>query len=311
MEEMRKVYTNTLIQLAEKDKNIVILDADLSVANGTKGFYDRFPERSFNIGAGEANMVGIAAGLSTVGKIPFASTFACFASRRVYDQFFLSCNFSKLNVKLTGTDPGITATNNGGTHMAFEDIGLMRMIPDVVILEPSDNISLKALLPQAAYHQGSTYMRIDRKSSPVFYDEQEEFELGKGKVIREGTDLTIIAAGIIMVPEAQKAAVMLAEEGISVALIDMHTIKPLDRDLVLDYAAKTGLMITCENHQVIGGLGSAVAEVLSEHMPTPLKRIGVNGLFGQVGDLSFLKQQFGMNADHIFATCKEAIRRRK
>lgn len=308
---MRKVYTNTLIDLAKKDKNIVILDADLSVANGTKGFYEQFPERSFNIGAGEANMVGIAAGLSTVGKIPFASTFACFASRRVYDQFFLSCNFSKLNVKLTGTDPGITATNNGGTHMAFEDIGVMRIIPDIVILEPSDNISLRALLPQVAYHSGSSYMRIDRKSSPVFYDEQESFELGKGKVVQDGTDLTIIAAGIIMVPEAQKAASMLAEEGVSAAVIDMHTIKPIDRDLILDYAEKTGLMITCENHQVIGGLGSAVAEVLSEQMPTPLRRIGVDGVFGQVGDLSFLKQHFGMNADHIYATCTDALKRWK
>jgi transketolase len=311
MEEMRKVYTNTLVDLAKKDTNIVILDADLSVANGTKAFYEQFPERSFNIGAGEANMVGIAAGLSTVGKIPFASTFACFASRRVYDQFFLSCNFAKLNVKLTGTDPGITATNNGGTHMAFEDIGLMRMIPDIVILEPSDNISLRALLPQAAYHNGSTYMRIDRKSSPVFYNEHENFELGKGKVVQDGTDLTIVAAGIIMVPEAQKAASKLEEAGVSAAVIDMHTIKPLDKGLILEYAAKTRLMITCENHQIIGGLGSAVAEVLSESMPTPLQRVGVNGVFGQVGDLSFLKQHFGMNADHIFTVCRDAIQRWK
>lgn len=310
-DEMRKVYANTLIELAEKDERIFVLDADLMIANGTKGFYDKFPKRSFDIGAAEANMIGIAAGLSTLGKIPFASTFACFASRRVFDQFFLSANYARLNVKLTGTDPGITATSNGGTHMAFEDLALMRVIPDITILEPSDNISLNALLPQLAFKKGCAYIRIDRKSMPVIYEEGEQFELGKAKVIHDGNDLTIIASGIILVPEALRAAKQLKEEGISAAVIDMHTIKPIDSDTILKYAAKTDCIVTCENHQVVGGLGSAVAEVLGENLPTPMKRIGVDGRFGQVGNLDYLKKEYGMTAEKIIAVSKDLLSKKR
>lgn len=309
-EQMRKVYANILVELAKKDENIVVLDADLMVANGTKPFYEAFPERAFEVGVAEANMVGIAAGLSAAGKIPFASSFTCFAGRRVFDQFFLSCNYARLNVKLTGTDPGVTATDNGGTHMAFEDLALMRVIPDITIVAPCDNVSLAALLPQVAYQKGCAYIRIDRKSSPVLYDENESFELGKAKVIQDGDDLTIIASGIVMVPEAIGAAEKLKKEGISAAVIDMHTIKPIDSETILEYAAKTGLIVTCENHQIIGGLGSAVAEVLSEGLPTLMKRIGVNGLFGQVGSLDYLKEAYGLTANSICGASKEALKRK-
>jgi transketolase len=309
-QQMRKVYTGTLIELAKADERIIVLDADLITANGTKGFYEAFPDRAFNIGAAEANMVGIAAGLSSVGKIPFASTFACFASRRVYDQFFLSCNYARLNVKLTGTDPGIAATNNGGTHMAFEDLGVMRIIPDIVIIEPSDNVSLRALLPQVAHHEGCAYIRIDRKSSPVLYPETETFELGKAKVLRDGSDITIIAAGIFLVPEAIKAAETLGKEGISAAVIDLHTLKPLDEETICAYAEKTGIVVTCENHQVIGGVGSAVAELLGNKRPTRVLRIGAQGLFGQVGDVPFLKNFYGMTAENIIRTARDALKKK-
>ncbi|MBN2325005.1 MAG: transketolase family protein [Spirochaetes bacterium] len=308
-QEMRKVYGSTLVELAKKDANIVVLDADLMVANGTGVFYEEFPNRAFEIGAAEANMMGIAAGLSTLGKIPFASTFACFASRRVFDQFFLSCNYARLNVKLTGTDPGITAASNGGTHMAFEDLALMRVIPDITIVEPSDNVSLAALLPQIAYREGCAYIRIDRRSTQVLYAGDESVTLGKIHVVKEGDDLTIIACGIVLVPEAIRAAELLQREGISAAVLDMHTIKPVDIETILQYAAKTGMIVTCENHQIIGGLGSAVAEVLSEKLPTPLKRIGVDGEFGQVGSVEYLKNAYGMNAESICAACKEALKR--
>jgi len=299
MKEMRVVFTETLIELAKKDERIVLLEADLMTANGTVAFKGAFPDRIINVGVAEANMVGVAAGLSASGRIPFASTFACFAARRAYDQFFISANYARQNVKLIGTDPGITAALNGGTHMPFEDVGLMRNIPGCVVFEPADCASLKGLLPQAANHKGSTYMRLNRKGSPVVYQEGETFELGKGKVIADGTDLTIIASGSIAVPEAVKTREILEEKGISTALIDMHTIKPIDRDLVVEYAQKTGKIVTVENHQVINGLGSAVAEVLVEECPVPMKRLGVQEKFGQVGDVEFLKKAYGLDFESI------------
>ncbi len=302
--DMRDVYTDTLIEMAEKDSNIVILEADLMRATGSDPFRERFPERTFNVGVAEANMVSIASGLSAAGKIPFPASFGCFAARRTFDQFFLSANYARLNVKLIGTDPGVSAAYNGGTHMPFEDIGIMRIIPGLVVFEPADPVSLKKLLYKSAYHKGCTYMRLQRKGMDTIYDENEEFELGKGKVLKEGNDLTIIASGYIMVPEALKAAELLEQKGVSSTVIDMHTIKPIDAELVLKYAEKTGAVVTCENHQIINGLGSAVAEVLSENLPTPLKRIGINDEFGEVGTLDYLKTRFALNA---FDISKEAL----
>jgi transketolase len=297
--DMRDVYAQTLVDLAENDDRICVLEADLMNATGTKVFKQRFPERMFNVGVAEANMVGVASGLSAEGKIPFAASFGTFASRRTFDQFFLSANYAQLNVKLVGTDPGITAQFNGGTHMPFEDIGMMRLIPNLVIIEPSDLVSCEALIRAAAAHQGSMYIRMHRKGSNTIYDENEQFELGKGKVLVDGTDVTLIAAGFVMVPEALKAAEILKKEGISAAVIDMHTIKPLDNELVLAYAKKTGAIVTCENHQVTGGLGGAVAELLTAEYPALLGRIGAQDMFGQVGTQDYLIKAYEMTAEDI------------
>jgi len=308
--EMRAVYAQTLIELAEKDERIVVLEADLMKASGTTVFKNKFPERAFNMGVAEANMVGVAAGLSAGGKIPFADTFACFAARRAYDQFFISGNYARLNVKLVGTDPGISSEYNGGTHMPFEDMGIMRNIPKLVVFEPSDPVSLKKLVKESAYHQGCTYMRLHRKPVAVIYPEDEEFELGKGKVLKDGTDVTLIATGAIMVAEALKAWETLREEGISAAVIDMHTIKPVDKELILAYARKTGGIVTCENHQQINGLGSAVAETLVENYPILMNRIGVQDEFGEVGKTDYLLERYQLSAGYIAAAAKANLNER-
>jgi len=309
--EMRAVYAQTLIELAEKDERIVVLEADLMKASGTTVFKNRFPERAFNMGVAEANMVGVAAGLSAGGKIPFAATFACFAARRTYDQFFISGNYARLNVKLVGTDPGISSEYNGGTHMPFEDMGIMRNIPKLIVFEPSDPVSLRELVKKSAYHQGCTYMRLHRKPVTVIYPEDEKFELGKGKVLKDGTDVTLIATGVIMVSEALKACEMLKEEGISAAVIDMHTIKPVDTELILHYARKTGGIVTCENHQRVNGLGSAVAETLVENYPILMNRIGVQDEFGEVGKTDYLLERYQLSAGYIVSAAKENIQERK
>lgn len=309
-QEMRGVFTQTLIELAAADPRIVLLDADLMRAHGTYPFRDRFPDRTFNIGVAEANMVSIAAGLSATGKIPFAMTFACFAARRAFDQFFISGNYARRNVKLIGSDPGISALLNGGTHMAFEDMGLMRTIPGLTVFEPSDGVSLAKLVGESARHQGCTYMRLHRKAVPDLYPEDAVFALGKGNVLRDGADITLIATGAVMVPEALGAAALLQQQGISAAVIDMHTIKPLDAELVLAYARKTGAIVTCENHQIINGLGSAVAETLAEQCPTRLKRVGINDEFGEVGDMAYLLNRFGLAARHISQEAVTLLKRK-
>ncbi|TFG62655.1 MAG: transketolase family protein [Spirochaetales bacterium] len=299
VKSMREAYGDVLIELAEEDDRIVVVDADLSGANGTRAFARKFPGRHINVGVAESNMVGIAAGLSAAGKIPFASSFAVFASRRVFDQFFISANYAGLNVKLTGSDPGISALYNGGTHQCFEDMGIMRTVPGLVVFEPCDNVSLRGLVREAAAHQGCTYMRLHRKDGNLVYPEGETFALGRAKILADGTDAAIICAGFLIVPECVKAAAILKGRGISAAVIDMHTLKPLDKDTVLKYAEKTGAIVTCENHQILNGLGSAVAEVLSENLPTFLKRLGVNDEFGEVGDQEYLMHRFGFTAAQI------------
>jgi transketolase len=306
--EMRAVYCQTLIDLARKNDKIMILEADLMKASGTVPFKELFPQRTVDVGVAEANMIGVAAGLSNVGKIPFPATFACFASRRVFDQFFISANYAGLNVKLTGTDPGISAAFNGGTHMPFEDVGLMRMIPGLTIYEPCDPVELKALLIQSAEHDGCTYLRLHRKGSNTIYSETEKFELGKGKILKDGNDLTIVASGYILIPEALKAAELLQKDGISAAVIDMHTIKPLDESLMLSYAIKTGHIITAENHQVAGGLGAAIANYLSTVHPTPMYMVGIHDEFGQVGTMDYLQQYYKLTADEITKQAKKLLK---
>jgi len=300
MKEMREMFADTLIEIGEKNQKLVLLEADLMNANGTKKFQDRFPSRVVNAGVAEANMVGMAAGLSAMGFIPVASTFACFASRRAYDQFFISGNYARRNIKLVGSDPGVLAALNGGTHMAFEDIALMRTIPDIVVCDPCDGASMIALVEQLIDHKGCTYMRLNRKSSTAVYDENDrDFTLGKGRLLKDGEDVTLVASGVVLVEEALKAADIFESQGVSAAVIDMHTIKPLDSDLIIKYAKKTGKIITCENHQVINGLGSAVAEVLVGLDGIQFFRIGVQGVFGQVGSVDYLKRAYGMTAESI------------
>ncbi len=305
--EMRTVFTRELIAMAEADERIVLLDADLMRAHGTFPFRDKFPQRTFDMGVAEAGMVSTAAGLSSEGFIPFAMSFACFASRRAYNQFFVSANYARLNVKLVGSDPGISALLNGGLHMAFEDMGLMRNIPGCVVFEPADGVSLRALMLKSAEYKGSTYMRLHRKAVPDIYDGNETFELGRGMELVEGGDVSIIAAGPIMIPNAVEAARILRKDGISAGVMDMHTIKPLDEQLVLKTVRKTGAVLTCENHQIVNGLGSAVAELLSEQYPLPMKRLGIRDEFGVVGDLEFLVERFGLSARHIVMAAKELL----
>lgn len=305
--EMRAVYCDTLIELAEADDRIMVVEADLMKANGTMRFKERFPGRAVDVGVAEANLVGVASGLSAAGKIPFAATFGCFASRRAFDQFFLSANYARLNVKLVGTDPGVTAAFNGGTHMPFEDVGLMRMVPGLTIFEPADPVSLRALMKQSASMWGCTYMRLPRKSVEPIYEEGEEFTLGKGKLLFDGDDVTIIAMGGLLVGEAIKAHEMLAEEGIDAALIDMHTVKPLDEELVLHHARKSGAVVTAENHQIAGGLGAAVANCLSCACPTPMRMVGIRDEFGQVGTQAWLQQHYRLTADEIVTQVKDVL----
>ncbi len=297
--EMRAVYCETLIDLAKKDDRIMVVEADLMKASGTTGFQDIYPDRAIDVGVAEANMVGVSSGLSAAGKIPFAATFGCFASRRVYDQFFISANYAQLNVKLVGTDPGITAAFNGGTHMPFEDLGLMKLIPNLTVFEPSDPVSLESLLRQSAEHQGCTYMRLHRKEIAPIYGKDETFVLGKGNVLKDGDDVTIIAIGAILVPEAIKAAELLKDKGVSAAVIDMHTLKPLDEELVLKYAKKTGAIVTAENHQVSGGLGASVASFLAKAHPTKMAMVGIQDEFGQVGTQAWLQEHYKLTADEI------------
>ncbi len=295
--EMRAVYNDTLMELAAENPNIVVVEADLMRATGTTPFLKAYPGRAVNVGVAEANLVGVASGLSSTGKIPFAATFACFASRRAYDQFFLSANYARLNVKLVGTDPGVLAAFNGGTHMPFEDLALMRVIPGLTVVEPSDPVSLRALVRLAAAHYGCLYIRLVRKAVANLYPADEVFAFGKAKLLREGKDVLLVALGALMVGEALKAADLLQQKGISAAVIDALSLKPLDGELIGAWARTCGKVVTMENHQAIGGLGSAVAEHLMEAgIAVKFARQGVKDLFGEVGTQDYLQSRFQLTA---------------
>jgi transketolase len=298
--EMRAAYAETLIDLARENPKIVILEADLMRATGTGAFAKAFPERAFNAGVAEANMVAVAAGLASEGKIPFAATFGCFASRRAFDQFFLSANYARLNVKLAGTDPGITAAYNGGTHMPFEDLGLMRTVPGLTIVEPSDPASCAAFVRLAAAMYGCVYMRLPRKAAPFLYPAGEGFAFGKAKRLREGKDLVFVTLGALTAGEALKAADLLAAEGIAAGVLDTLTLKPIDQDALLAAARETGKVISAENHQIMGGLGSAVAEVLAENgFGGSFARVGIRDEFGEVGTQDYLAKRYGLTAEDL------------
>jgi transketolase len=307
---MRDAYCATLLELVSKNDKIVVLDSDLMSSMGMAPFLAKHPEKTFNVGVQEANMIGVAAGLSATGLIPFAHTFGPFASRRCYDQIFLSVGYSKLNVRIVGSDPGITAAFNGGTHMPFEDLGILRNIPNITILEPVDTVMLKDMLVQTAEMYGLIYIRLLRKNAVKIYEEGSTFEIGKGVTLREGTDVTIISTGI-MVKESLDAAEILASEGISARVINIFTLKPIDKELIIKSAMETGAIVTAENHSIINALGSAVAEVLAENIPVPLERVGVKDLFGEVGPVAYLRERFELTAEEIVLKAKKAIARKK
>lgn len=306
---MKDHYAKALTDLGTRDSRVVTVEADCSNTIGTAVFAKQYPDRSINVGIAEGNAVGVAAGLSATGFVPFFHTFAAFASRRVYDQAFISCAYAGLNVKIVGADPGITAAHNGGTHMPFEDAGIMRNIPGAVVIEPTDAVMLRAILPQIADHYGLVYMRTSRKNSPVIYEDGQPFTIGKGVLLQDGSDVTLIANGIL-VAEALEAAGILAAEGISARVIDMFTIKPIDQELVAESARKTGAVVTAENHSIINGLGSAVSEVLTGCCPVPLERIGSQDEFGEVGTVDALLGRFHMRASDIAAAARKAIARK-
>ena len=304
--EMRMAFVDTITALAETNKDIVVLEADLMSCTNTGVFKKAYPDRFFNVGIAEANMVGIASGLSAVGKIPFASSFGCFASRRVFDQFFLSANYAKLNVKLIGTDPGVTAAFNGGTHMPFEDLAMMRVVPGLTVLEPSDPVSCAAFVRMMAADYGCHYLRIPRKPVPYLYGENEKFKIGQAKVLKDGKDICFIALGSLMVNQSLKACEKLAGLGINAGVLDVLTLKPIDRDAILNQAGKVRVIISAENAQIASGLGSAVAEILAENgCRCKFARIGIRDEFGEVGTQDYLVNRFGLDVDSLVKKAQE------
>ncbi|HYE81246.1 MAG TPA: transketolase C-terminal domain-containing protein [Clostridia bacterium] len=308
--EMRQVLAEILGGMMEKDERIVVIDADLARANGTIALRDKYPERAFDVGIAEQNMAAVAAGMAAYGLIPFIGSFTPFATRRICDQIAISIVYAKRNVKIIGTDPGISAELNGGTHMSMEDIGVIRSIPGIVIFEPVDAVQLAKALPVIAEYDGPVYIRMFRKAFPVIFKDDYKFELFKADLISEGKDVTLFASGI-MVNEALKAAELLKASGISAEIINIHTIKPIDREAVVKSAKKTGAAVTCENHNIIGGLKSAVAEVLVDECPVPVKAVGVQDHFGEVAKMDYLKKKYHMTAEDIVKAAKEAIAMKK
>ncbi len=303
----RDAYGKALVELGGINDKIVVLDADLAAATKTGMFKKAYPDRFFDSGIAESNMMGVAAGLATTGYTVFASTFAMFAAGRAYEQVRNSIAYPHLNVKIGATHAGISVGEDGASHQCCEDIALMRVIPGMVIINPADDIEAKAAVFAAAEYEGPVYMRFGRLAVPRIFDESYKFELGKAVTLREGSDVTIIATGL-MVNEAIEAAKALADEGISAEVINIHTIKPLDKEAVIRSAAKTGAVVTAEEHSIIGGLGGAVAEALCESgKPVPVVRLGVNDVFGRSGPAVELLHIYGLDAQNIVAKAKQAI----
>ena len=295
----RESYGNALAELGKETENLVVLDADLAAATKTGIFKKAFPERHIDCGIAEANMTGIAAGLSTCGKVPFISTFAMFAAGRAYEQVRNSIGYPHLNVKIGATHAGISVGEDGASHQCNEDIGLMREIPGMVIINPSDDVETKAAVRAAYEYDGPVYLRFGRLAVPVINDRADyKFEIGKGVELRKGKDATIVATGLC-VSEVLKAAVLLTEQGIDVQVINIHTIKPLDEEIILSAAKQTGRIFTVEEHSIIGGLGGAVCELLSEKCPTKVTRIGVNDRFGESGPAKELLHKYELDAEGI------------
>lgn len=312
---MAAAYANAVLELMKINPKVMELEADLarSLLGGDiiEEMQNNHPNQYLDCGIQEANMMSVAAGLSAMGRIPFIHTFAAFASRRIADQVFISGTYSHASVRIVASDPGVTSQFNGGTHMPFEDVAIYRAYPGMIILDPTDSTMLKNLIPQIADNKNMYYIRLFRKNAVKVYEEGSTFEVGKAALLRNGCDVTIFASGCVMVPEALKAAELLQQEGIEARVMDMFTIKPLDREAVIKAAQETGAIVTAENHNVINGLGSAVADVLATEVYAPLEKIGVQDCLGEVGPLDYLKKTFGLTALDIAAAAKRAISRKK
>lgn len=302
----RDSYGNALKELGAVAENLVVLDADLAGATKTATFKKAFPDRHFDCGIAEANMIDVAAGLSTMGLVPFAATFAMFAAGRAYEQVRNTIGYPHLNVKIGATHGGISVGEDGASHQCCEDFGLMRTIPGMTVMCPADDVEARQMVKAAYEMTGPVYMRFGRAATPVFHDEDFQFVIGKGEVLREGADVAIIATGI-MVPEAMQAGEELAAAGINARVINMATIKPLDEEMVLKAAKECGKIVTVEEHSIIGGLGEAVCSLVSEKCPVPVKRIGVNDVFGHSGPAGALLEQFGLCASNIVAQTKALL----
>lgn len=305
----REAYGQALEALGAVRQDVVVLDADLSKSTKTNMFQNKYPERFFNMGIAEQNLMGVAAGFAAAGKVPFASTFAVFATGRAYDQIRNSICYPRLNVKIAATHAGITVGEDGGSHQALEDINLMRGLPNMTVLVPADGPEAYNAVMAAAEVEGPVYIRLGRSAVPTITDPDEAFVIGKGKCLREGADVTLIACGM-MVAVALDAAELLAAEGVSAAVIDMSTIKPIDRALIGEWAGKTGAVVTAEEHNVIGGLGSAVAEVLALDKPVPMEMVGIEDVFGESGTAAALVEKYGLTKEHIVDAAKRAIARK-
>ena len=313
MSEIKKVatrdsYGNALVELGKEHDDLIVLDADLAGATKTGVFKKAFPERHWDVGIAEANMAGIAAGVAASGKVPFMSSFAMFAAGRAYEQVRNAIGYPHLNVKIGATHAGISVGEDGATHQCLEDLALMREIPGMVVINPADDVEARAAVKAAYEYVGPVYLRFGRLAVPVFNDEETyQFEIGKGIVLKEGTDVTIFATGLC-VNETIEAEKLLAADGINAEIINIHTIKPIDRELVVQSAAKTGKVVTVEEHSVIGGLGSAVCEVLCEEAPTKILRIGVNDTFGESGPAVELIHKYGLDAEGIYKKVKAFVK---
>ncbi|EOS68237.1 transketolase [Lachnospiraceae bacterium MD308] len=313
MSEVKKIatresYGNALVELGKKYDDVVVLDADLAAATKTGTFKKAFPERHIDCGIAECNMVGVAAGIAATGKVPFASSFAMFAAGRAFEQIRNSVGYPKLNVKIGATHASISVGEDGATHQCNEDIALMRTIPGMVVINPADDVEAKAAVQAAYEHAGPVYLRFGRAAVPVINDNPEyKFELGKAVTLKEGTDVTIIASGL-PVSESLAAAEKLAADGISAAVINMHTIKPLDEAAVVEAASKTGKIVTVEEHSVIGGLGSAVCDVVAQKAPAKVLKIGVNDVYGESGPAAELIKKYGLDAESIYRKVKDFVK---
>jgi transketolase len=302
--QMRQVYSETLVELGRANPRICLLEADLMLASGTQAFMKEFPERFFNVGVAEANMIGIAAGLSTAGKIPFCTTFTSFITRRAYDQITISVAYAKRNVKIVGTDPGITATTNGGTHMCFQDLAIMRVMPGMTVLSPADACELRAMVRFMAEFQGPVYMQLIRGIQPKLFGPEYQFALGRAVILSEGQDVTLVSTGFTT-PYGRKAVELLRAKGVSVEHLHYPTVKPFDTETLIASAKKTRFVVSVENQNILGGLGSAVCETLSDRYPVPVKRLGVPDRFGEVGSEEYLMEKHRFGISNIVATLCE------